>query len=70
MKSQGLALIIGTVDLINAASSHARAASGPGRLLAGLHAARASLPPWKFWPGGPRRAVILQRRRTRAVQNR
>lgn len=68
MKSQGLALIIGVVVLINAASSHARATSGHSRLLAGLHAARASLPPWKFWPGGPRRAVILPRRRTRQGQ--
>ncbi|MBB3321760.1 MULTISPECIES: hypothetical protein [Atlantibacter] len=68
MKSQGLALIIGTVVLINAASSHARTSSGTVRLLAGLHAARASLPPWKFWPGGPRRAVLPQRRRPRVVQ--
>lgn len=68
MKSQGFVLIIGAVVLINAASSHARASSGAVRLLAGLHAGRASLPPWKFWPGGPRRAVILTRRRTRMVQ--
>lgn len=70
MKFQGLALIIGAVVVINAASSHARAASGTVRLLAGLHAARASLPPWTFWPGGPRRAVMLPRRRTGGVQGR